>query len=96
MILTGENNNIPPTPNQVEQFLKELKVMQYPFIAFYSFFKSYKRSMKPHKNVIKYYGMGNEPTLFTVTEYCNKGSLYTLLHKNETLSWEIKLHVMIG
>ncbi|GES72491.1 kinase-like domain-containing protein [Rhizophagus clarus] len=74
------NNPVMGTESSFEEFVKELKLI---------------RSVDFHDNVIRFYGVSEDPTTrryFMVLQYANGGNLRDFLNKNhEFLNWETRI-----
>lgn len=61
------------------------------------FMKEFKRELavmlriRPHPNLVSFIGVCNEDGhLILVTEFCNGGTLFALLHRNKNISLSVK------
>ncbi|PRP83700.1 putative leucine-rich repeat receptor-like protein kinase [Planoprotostelium fungivorum] len=70
--------------NRTEECMREVDIM---------------KTLRPHVNVVQYLGVcisETDSTLFIVTQLCDGGSLYRVLHSNEIISPNTVSHVIRG
>ncbi len=47
-------------------------------------------------NIVQFYGYSITPERCIVMEYCSNGSLFSVLHSNQSLEWSIRVNIALG